>query len=183
MSWIDILLLLGWLAFWAYWLIEAVRSGSRTVSSRGSMLIRIALFLVVLLLVRSGIFRGHTGAVSSPALQGIGLAAFVVGLGLALWARQYLGQNWGMPMSRKANGELVTSGPYRYVRHPIYSGIILAGAGTAVAVNFYALIIVVVVGSYFIYSATVEERTMSDGFPAAYPIYKQSTKMLIPFVF
>ena len=66
-------------------------------------------------------------------------ACFVLGLALAVWARVYLGRNWGMPMSRRADPELVTTGPYRRVRHPIYSGLILAMAGTAIAVSLYWL--------------------------------------------
>jgi protein-S-isoprenylcysteine O-methyltransferase Ste14 len=77
----------------------------------------------------------------------------------------------------------VTTGPYSTVRHPIYSGIILAMIGTTVAVSLYWLVAVVLLGAYFIYSAVIEERYMAGRFPDAYPKYKQSTKMLIPFIF
>jgi protein-S-isoprenylcysteine O-methyltransferase Ste14 len=79
--------------------------------------------------------------------------------------------------------ELVTTGPYRRVRHPIYSGLILAVLGTALATTLYGLIAVAVLGGFFIYSATREEAYLTAQFPDAYPAYKQSTKMLIPFVF
>jgi protein-S-isoprenylcysteine O-methyltransferase Ste14 len=81
------------------------------------------------------------------------------------------------------DAELVVTGPYRYVRNPIYSGLILAALGTAVAVSWYWLVAVVFVGAYFIYSATVEERIMERLFPNDHPAYKRSTKMLIPYVF
>jgi len=106
----------------------------------------------------------------------------VLGLALAVWARIYIGRNWGMPMSEKADPELVTTGPYSAIRHPIYSGIILAMIGTTLAVSLYWLIAVVLVGAYFLYSATMEERYLTEIFPDAYPRYQQSTKMLIPFV-
>ena len=77
----------------------------------------------------------------------------------------------------------MTTGPYRRVRHPIYSGIILAMVGTALAVSWYWLIAVGVLGAYFVYSADIEERYMTALFPDAYPAFKRSTKMLIPFVF
>jgi protein-S-isoprenylcysteine O-methyltransferase Ste14 len=85
-------------------------------------------------------------------------------------------------MSEKADPELVTTGPYRSVRHPIYTGIILALMGTAVAINWYWLIAVAVPGAYFIYSALAEERYLARRFPDTYPAYKRTTWMLIPFV-
>jgi protein-S-isoprenylcysteine O-methyltransferase Ste14 len=108
---------------------------------------------------------------------------FVLGLALAVWARVYLGGNWGMPMSQRADPELVTTGPYGRIRHPIYSGIILGMAGTAIAVSPYWLIAVAITGAYFLFSAVVEERTMARLFPAAYPPYRRATKMLIPYIF
>jgi protein-S-isoprenylcysteine O-methyltransferase Ste14 len=77
----------------------------------------------------------------------------------------------------------VTTGPYKRVRHPIYSGILLAMVGTAVAISWYWLIAFALIAPYFVYSAFVEERHMLGLFPAAYPEYKQSTKMLVPFLF
>jgi protein-S-isoprenylcysteine O-methyltransferase Ste14 len=73
-------------------------------------------------------------------------------------------------------------GPYRFVRHPIYSGILLGLLGTALAVDVYFLIAVAIIGVYFVYSARVEEGLLSDVFPSAYPSYRARTKMLIPFV-
>jgi protein-S-isoprenylcysteine O-methyltransferase Ste14 len=69
-----------------------------------------------------------------------------------------------------------------FVRHPIYSGLLLAVFGTALATNLIGLLITAVVGAYFYYSATVEERNLVAAFPAAYPAYRTTTKMLIPFV-
>jgi protein-S-isoprenylcysteine O-methyltransferase Ste14 len=78
--------------------------------------------------------------------------------------------------------ELVTSGPYRYVRHPIYSGILLGLIGTAVALDPVWFVVVVIVAVYFAYSATVEERLMSVQFPADYAEYRRHTRMLVPFI-
>jgi protein-S-isoprenylcysteine O-methyltransferase Ste14 len=172
----------GWLAFWIYWLAAAagVKKG-RTRWSRFAR-IRVAILLLVLLLARAGLFRRQT-ITSNPWRQGLGLAIFAAGLAVAVWARRYLGRNWGAPMSEKVDPELVTTGPYRTVRHPIYSGLILAMVGTAVAINWFWLITVGLVVPYFVYSAHVEERYMTGLFPKTYPAYKRSTKMLIPFVF
>jgi protein-S-isoprenylcysteine O-methyltransferase Ste14 len=86
-------------------------------------------------------------------------------------------------MTQKDQPELVTSGPYHLVRHPIYSGILVAGVGTAMALSWLWLIAVALVGVYFLYSATVEERYLREQFPDTYPAYKRSTKMLLPFIF
>ena len=178
---VAIVILVSWIAFWVYWLVAA--GGVKAARIRWGQFVgvRVALALVVLLLVRARVFHGQT-ITNDAWLQAIGLVVFVSGLGLAVWARRYLGRNWGMPMSEKVDPELVTTGPYQRVRHPIYSGIILAMIGTAVAVSWYWLIAVALLGGYFVYSAVMEERYMTGLFPDEYPEYKRSTKMLVPFV-
>jgi protein-S-isoprenylcysteine O-methyltransferase Ste14 len=175
-------ILLGWVAFWIYWLVAAggVKEG-RTHWARFAGF-RVAAILVVLLLVRSKAL-GHANHVHSPGLEGLGLAVFVSGLALAIWARHYLGRNWGMPMTEKVDPDLVTTGPYSRVRHPIYTGIILAIIGTTMAASLYWLVAAVLAGVYFVYSAVMEERYMVTKFPDSYPPYKRATKMLIPFIF
>jgi protein-S-isoprenylcysteine O-methyltransferase Ste14 len=172
-------ILVAWVVFWVYWLIAAAGAtrGSRGMRTRPPGLI-IAVLGVVLLRV----FRTDDLAVRSPVLEGVGTLLFVAGLAVAVWARLHLGRNWGMPMTTKDEPELVTSGPYRLVRHPIYSGILLGLLGTALATNLYWLIIAGVMGAYFLYSAKVEERLMTAAFPSVYPSYRARTKMLIPFV-
>jgi protein-S-isoprenylcysteine O-methyltransferase Ste14 len=180
---VEIIIVACWIAFWIYWLAASagVKAGGESQWTRFAA-VRVGIILVVLLLVRVRAFKGHVST-NDPWLQGIGLAVFLSGLALAVWARIYLGRNWGMPMSQKADPELVTSGPYRTVRHPIYSGIILAMIGTSIAVSLYWLVAVALLGAYFVYSALTEERFMAEHFPDSYPQYKRSTKMLIPYVF
>jgi protein-S-isoprenylcysteine O-methyltransferase Ste14 len=179
---VDFVILGGWAAFWIYWLAASI--GVKAGQSRSPRLvgIRVGILLVVLLLLRSRALKGHT-TTTDPWLQGVGFVIFVSGLALAIWARVYLGRNWGMPMSRKVDPELVTTGPYHSIRHPIYSGIILAMIGTAIAVSVYWLVAALLLGAYFVYSAFMEERLMTGVFPDSYPEYKRSTKMMIPFIF
>jgi protein-S-isoprenylcysteine O-methyltransferase Ste14 len=167
-----------WGVFWIYWLIAAfgAKQGARSRRARAPGLV----VIVGIVLLRA--FNTATLAVHNPVVRVIGVVLLVAGLGLAVWARIYLGRNWGMPMTEKAEPELVTSGPYRFVRHPIYSGLLLGFVGTALATNLYWLIGLAVVGVYFIYSATVEERLLTSSFPEAYPRYRAHTKMLIPFL-
>lgn len=183
---IDTVILAGWIAFWIYWFAASigVKAGRNNwVRFAG---FRAAAILVVLLVLRGRVLKGAAighAAVSNPWLLGIGLSVFMLGLALAVWARMYLGRNWGMPMSQKNDPELVTTGPYRSIRHPIYTGIICAMVGTTIAVSLYWLAAVVLLGAYFAYSAMVEERLMARTFPDSYPEYKRSTKRLIPFIF
>lgn len=171
-------ILIVWALFWVYWLISAAgaKPGARKRRARPAGLLIIGGVLLLRALKAQGL------VLSSPVVLGLGTALFLAGLGLAVWARVHLGANWGMPMTQKQEPELVTSGPYRLVRHPIYTGILLAILGTALVVNVYWLAIGGLMGAYFIYSATVEERILTDSFPDAYPSYRAKTKMLIPFV-
>jgi protein-S-isoprenylcysteine O-methyltransferase Ste14 len=170
---------IAWAIFWIYWLVSAFgakegRGGLRRFPLNG------VTAASVLIVIR--VFRGGSLAVNSPVLGAIGAVIFACGLGLAIWARVHLGRNWGMPMAQKAEPELVTSGPYRLVRHPIYSGLLLGLLGTALANNLIGLIVVAVLVAYFSYCASVEERNLAATFPSAYPAYRTGTKMLIPFV-
>ena len=179
---VEGVLAVGWAAFWIYWLVAAFSMKRGRVSWSREFRIRAAIYVLVIVFVRVGVFRGH-GLNSDPWRAGLGLVLFVAGLAFAIWARIHIGRNWGTPMSRKHEPELVTSGPYRLVRHPIYTGILIAGIGTAVALSWVWLVAVGLAGVYFVYSATVEERNMIEQFPDVYAGYRRSTKMFVPFVF
>jgi protein-S-isoprenylcysteine O-methyltransferase Ste14 len=170
---------IAWILFWLYWLVSAFavkegRASRRRIPLNGLTAVSVVVVIRVL--------RGGSLAVHSPVLAGIGAAVFATGLAVAIWARVDLGRNWGMPMTQKAEPELVTSGPYRFVRHPIYSGLLAGVLGTALATDLIGLIIAVILGGYFYYSASVEEKHLTTIFPSAYPAYQAGTKMLIPFV-
>ncbi len=168
-----------WIVFWIYWLVSAF-GAKRGRGARRRVPLNGLSALSVIVLVR--VFRGGSLAVHSPVLGVIGAVVFAAGIALAVWARLHLGRNWGMPMSRKDEPELVTSGPYRLVRHPIYTGLLAGLLGTALVTNLVGLIIVAILGGYFYYCASVEEKHLTATFPTAYPAYRARTKMLIPFV-
>jgi protein-S-isoprenylcysteine O-methyltransferase Ste14 len=178
---VELVFAFGWAAFWLYWLVAAFSMKRGRVAWSRELRIRVVLVALVIVLARLGAFRSHRTN-TDPWLAAIGLALFVLGLGFAIWARLHIGRNWGTPMTQKNEPELVTSGPYRLVRHPIYSGILIAAVGTAVALSWLWLPVVGLAGIYFVYAATVEERYLAKQFPEDYPAYKRSTKMLVPFV-
>jgi protein-S-isoprenylcysteine O-methyltransferase Ste14 len=179
---VEFILAVGWAVFWLYWLVAAFSMKKGHVHWSRGLRVRAVILVVVILLVRLGVFRGH-GIATDPWRAALGLVLFFLGLSFAIWARVHIGRNWGTPMTQKDDPELVASGPYRYVRHPIYSGILVAGIGTAVALSWFWLAVVALAAVYFIYSATVEERYLAEQLPDSYPAYRRSTKMLVPFVF
>jgi protein-S-isoprenylcysteine O-methyltransferase Ste14 len=182
MSPVELVFAIGWGAFWLYWLVAAFSTKRGHIPWSRELRIRAVIVVIAILLLRLGAFRGH-GVDTDPWRAGLGLVLFAVGLGFAIWARIHIGRNWGTPMTQKDDPELVTSGPYHLVRHPIYSGILAAGIGTAVALSWLWLVAVGLAGVYFLYSATVEERYLTEEFPDNYPAYKRSTRMLVPFIF
>jgi protein-S-isoprenylcysteine O-methyltransferase Ste14 len=179
---VEIILVAGWSAFWLYWLAAAFSMKRSRIPWSQELRIRIVLVGIVIVLIRLHVFRDR-GVNTNPWLAGLGLLLFGLGLGCAVWARVHIGRNWGPPMTQKDQPQLVTSGPYRLIRHPIYSGILLAGVGPAMAVSWLGMIAVVLAGAYFVYSATVEERYLAKQLPDSYPDYKRATKMLVPFIF
>ena len=179
---VELVFAVGWAVFWTYWLVAAFSMKRGHVAWSRELRIRAVILVLAIVLLRLGAFQNN-GLTSDPWRAGFGLLLFAIGLGLAVWARLHIGRNWGTPMSQKDDPELVTSGPYRLIRHPIYSGILVAGVGTAVALSWVWLIAVALAGVYFIYSATVEEANLAKQFPDSYPAYRRTTKMLVPFIF
>jgi protein-S-isoprenylcysteine O-methyltransferase Ste14 len=176
-----------WLLFAAYWAVAAV--GAKRSASRRRWGREIGLRLVVILLIaavlqsrslRQFLAQVQRSASHSDILGWTGVALCLLGFGLAINARRHLGRNWGLPMSRKEQPELVTSGPYARIRHPIYTGLILAMLGSAIGVNIFWALLLVPVGAYFIYSARCEEAVMLQLFPEQYAAYMARTGMLAP---
>ena len=88
-----------------------------------------------------------------------------------------------MPMTVRAKPKLIRDGPYRVVRHPIYSGLLVALIGSALASGSGWLLAILGGGAYFVLSLRVEEADMVTSFPDEYPEYIRHTKRLIPFVY
>jgi protein-S-isoprenylcysteine O-methyltransferase Ste14 len=107
----------------------------------------------------------------------------VAGLAIAIWARAVLGRNWSATIAFKQDHELIQRGPYAYVRHPIYSGLLLMALGTAVeSGRLESFVLLTAVAVVVAVKAHLEERLMSTHFPEAYPAYRRRVKALIPGV-
>jgi protein-S-isoprenylcysteine O-methyltransferase Ste14 len=175
-----------WIIFFAYWLLNW--EGNKKTIQRTDPRRRLAGFIVFIVLwVVLQRARGWPQDQIIPdndAVQIAGAVCCAAGVALAIWARWILGTNWSANPTIKEGHELITVGPYRFVRHPIYTGILLALFGSLVLSGgrtgdlvLYALM---VIGLHF--KSKVEEGFMLQTFPEAYPAYRRRTKAIIPFV-
>jgi len=168
-------------SIWALvWLVTAVWS-ARSVSREPY---RNRLLVAALMVV--GFFpllaRSRLPAVLAPRFV-IGLTLTVLGLGFAIWARVHLGRFWSGMVTLKENHELIRSGPYAFVRHPIYTGLITAAAGTALARGTFAALLalgLIVVACWL--KIRAEEKLLTNHFGDQYREYRRQVPALIPFV-
>ena len=128
------------------------------------------------------IFHFVNVAPVNPVLSSIGLILSVAGVTFLVWARQRLGRNWSQTVSVKEGHELVTSGPYRCIRHPMYTGGFIACLGSAIVAGGAFVFLLLFLGAIFLWRVGAEDKLMEQQFPNEYPDYKKRTKAVIPFV-
>ena len=169
---------LFWLAVFILWAILWFKS-NRTIASRSGAPVKAALcgaFAGWAILFS----RGFRPVSVVPASDYAGLALTLAGLGFAVWARLTIGRNWSSTITVQQDHQLMRTGPYAIVRHPIYSGLILASLGTAIIVgDTGGLMAVALILVSLGYKARLEEAFMAEQFPA-YEEYRRKVKGLIP---
>jgi protein-S-isoprenylcysteine O-methyltransferase Ste14 len=177
-----------WIAWLAYWLVVARDVKPTRWRETG---ISRALYVVPLVLCGILLAGGRflpavlTTRFAPPGhlLPLLGGLAVAIGIAFAVWARRHLGRNWSGTVTVKQGHKLIRSGPYRIVRHPIYSGLLLALIGTAAAVGEVRGVLAAVCALVgFLRKIHVEEQRMSETF-AEYGQYRQETAALIPLFF
>jgi protein-S-isoprenylcysteine O-methyltransferase Ste14 len=178
-----------WIAFVLYWLIKAARTKTtQRLEPVASRILRAFLLLTVIVLLSTTriplpwLYRRLWPAGIWPFW--IGAALTVGGLLLAVWARQHLASNWSNSVTIKEGHELITTGPYALVRHPIYTGILTGFLGTVIALSqvrgFIGL------GLLFIgfwVKLRLEEKWMRSQFGETYATYAHHTSALVPYLF
>jgi protein-S-isoprenylcysteine O-methyltransferase Ste14 len=114
----------------------------------------------------------------------LGVSICVFGLGTAIWSRKTLGDNWSQDVEFKQGHKLIVRGPYRFARHPIYTGHLLMALGTAIASGLLIAFIgaICFVAGFWI-KLRQEERLLLAHFPEEYPAYKARVRALVPFLF
>ncbi|MDE2307510.1 MAG: isoprenylcysteine carboxylmethyltransferase family protein [Xanthomonadaceae bacterium] len=179
---------LAWVIWMLIWLALSFWSKrtQRHDSAVSRILYMLPLLFAVLLMVPEHLPGGMFEGRAVPYLSWfnpVGLALTWSGLAFSVWARVYLGSNWSGAVEVKQQHELVRGGPYRFVRHPIYTGMLAGFLGSAMAMDEWrGAIAVLIVLASFLYKLRKEERFMVETFGEAYLDYRRKIRALIPFV-
>jgi protein-S-isoprenylcysteine O-methyltransferase Ste14 len=188
-SFYDLPFAVFWLAWLAYWIIAArnVKATRRRESPVSRLVTVVPTVSAAALLVFRGQPLHWLNARFLPqtvAVYWLGLLMTVLGLAFAVWARVHLGRNWSGTVTVKEDHELIRTGPYGLVRHPIYTGLLLAILGTAVAFGAWrGLLAFGFLTVAFLFKLRREERFMNESFPSDYPRYRAAVPALIPCIF
>ena len=183
----DSILVGCWIIFLAYWLISAlgVKRTAEPQSLLSAMAHRIPVGLGWFMLAYQGLPPPMNLGVlpRTDCARVIGVLVCVFGLYVTIWARRTLAGNWSSNVTFKQGHELVKTGPYRFVRHPIYTGLLVMCLGSAVEIGRLRCFLgLVVVGIGFWIKLQQEERLLLRHFPDEYPKYQKRVKALVPFV-
>ena len=177
-----------WCGWVIYWFVAA--QDAKPNRRRESRLSRIAhivpLFIAILLLAAPDRLVGWFQARILPhsiAAYWVGIGLLIAGLVFSVWARRRLGRNWSGTVTLKEDHELIRTGPYRWVRHPIYTGLLLAFAGTAVSLGEWRGVAAIILAALaLLMKIRLEENWMIENFGEAYRRYRAEVRALVPFI-
>ncbi len=176
---------LVWLGYWWYSARDVKRTRQREpfssqIRHRAPIIVGVLLFAAPRLLPP---VLNRRFVPPGPVFPVLGTVLLAFGLGISVWARRHLGRNWSVHVVVKEDHALVRTGPYRFVRHPIYTGILLGFLGMALAIGQWrALAGLLCFVVSFVVKSRLEEARMRETFPA-YEQYRRDTAALIPFVY
>jgi protein-S-isoprenylcysteine O-methyltransferase Ste14 len=177
-----------WILFLLYWQIKAANTKTtQRLEPAASRILRVFIFLIAIVLL-------STTRIPLPWLYlwlwpvgfwpfWLGAAVTIAGLLFAVWAREHLGRNWSRSVTIKQGHELITTGPYAVVRHPIYTGILTGFLGMAIAISqVRGFIVFVLFFLAFWIKLRMEEQWMRSQFGEAYATYTHQTAALVPYL-
>ena len=176
---------MAWVVIWTLWAFQSKQTRQReSLGSRMSYTMVLWVSMVLMFFSKNLSGWWHSGVLAYAAWMGwAGVAITVLGFAITFWARFTLGGNWSSNVTIKVEHELVRSGPYRWVRHPIYTGMIVALAGTAVARDQWrGVVAVALMWVAFTIKRMKEEDFMRQTFGAQYTEYSQTAGAIFPLL-
>ncbi|MEY2537106.1 MAG: hypothetical protein QOG67_846 [Verrucomicrobiota bacterium] len=177
-----------WILFSVIWLLAAASTKRSIYRESGARRLRYSILLVLAFLLLT---RGHQLPypfdvriiLGTEAVQWMAAILCIAGLAFCVWARAALGRNWSGTITLKEGHELIERGPYRLVRHPIYTGLLAMFLATAIRFGHLGGIVAVILAfASFWIKLSEEEKLMLQQFPDQYRSYQHRVKRIIPFV-
>ena len=175
-----------WVLFSVYWSVaskdKAPTNTGESFLSRQVHVIVVNAALLILLFPIPGLTRRFLP--DTPMLHATGLLIQAGFIGLAVWARRHLGSNWSGEVRIARGHQLVRSGPYRYLRHPIYTALVGMYVGTAiVSGQVHALAALAITVLAYWRKIRLEERALAEAFPGDHKRYRSETWAWIPGIY
>lgn len=172
-----------WVVFTLYWAAAArTESAVRSAESKGSRSFHLLLLNGSMLLIYISLpGLGGRFVPDTPIVHAIGIAIQATFLGFAVWARRHLGRNWSGDVTVKVDHELVRTGPYRRIRHPIYTAMFGMYAGAAIAIGeVHSLVALGILMLAYARKISLEETALGSEFGPAYDVYRRHSWAVIP---
>jgi len=179
-------------AIWVFWFVfwRFAARGAKPVEQQESIGSRLSYLVPMFIVIALVMWQDWPGWLGVQLFDGgwteywIAVAILLSGLSLAIRARNMLGDNWSGRVSVKSGHELIRSGPYRCLRHPIYTGALLGLLGTALASGKLSGFLAVLLASgTLLYKLRIEERCMLARFGDSYRQYRRVSWSLVPFLY
>lgn len=180
----SVVIVVPWLIWLAYW-VRASSGTKQTVRLEGRLSRTPQALLLILggalVVLPPAAFGLPAGADNFGTLQAAGLVALIAGLAFTVWARLHLGTNWSVSVTLKDAHELIRSGPYGLVRHPIYTGCLLGVIGSAlIRSEWLGVIGFAMIFASLAYKVRIEESWLSERFGEGYRVYQREVRALVP---
>jgi protein-S-isoprenylcysteine O-methyltransferase Ste14 len=176
----------AWIAFGLYWVFAARRvQAARTTESAAYRAFRFLVLTITFTLLFAKWtaigFLGRSFLSRAQPLEYIGFIAALAGLAIAIWARISLGQYWSDKIVLKVDHQLVRSGPYARMRHPIYSGVLLGVAGSALVVDEWrAVLAFLLLLTNYMVKAKREDKILAGAFAQDFAKHRRRAGLLLP---
>ena len=174
---------IAWLGYWAWSSVHVKRTVARQSWTSRLALVGAVLLGVFGLPLISGEWIQTLLITPTGWSAGVGSSLCIAGLALSIWSRRTLGQNWSAMVTLKERHELIQSGPYRFVRHPIYTCVLTMALGTALmSGRVHGFMVLTMLLGAFLVKMRREERLLEQHFGTSYADYKKTSRALVPFI-